>query len=104
MVKYTAQVFCKELYENDSIFYTDFKFCKVKNLKYFKNILGCKNGKVNQKMLWYTKTIMFFGQLPTSNSKVLFELRFFFHDDLCYYVKYSIVEYQVQIFKTYHQG
>ena len=56
--------------------------------------LGCKHGKVDQNSaLEY--------QNYNCGSKVLFKWDFF-HDELYCCVKYSIVEYDVEIFKTNH--
>ena len=66
---------------------------------------GSKHGQVYQKnkMLWYTKMIKFLGQTPNSSSKVLFELDFFIFLNGTLYccVRYSNLEYQDEIFKTY---
>jgi hypothetical protein len=45
-----------------------------------------------------------FCQRPKSSSKVLFELECFCHDDMYCCIKYSNVDYQVEIFKTYQQN
>ena len=63
------------------------------------------HGKVHfakRKMVWYTKTIVFFGVRGLKVVAKFFLNWDFLHDDLFYLVKYSNVEYQVEIFKTYH--
>lgn len=51
---------------------------------------GCKNSKVDTKMLWYIK-IVCFSQMSTNNSKLLFKLEFF--NALYWCVKYSNKNY-----------
>ena len=40
--------------------------------------LGSKHGQVNGKLLHYTKTIIYFGPMPKSSSKMLFKLNYVF--------------------------
>ena len=46
-------------------------------------------------------SIMFFDQMPKGSSKVFFKLDFI-NDALYCCVRYSNIEYQDEIFKTYH--
>jgi hypothetical protein len=55
---------------------------------------------LDQKMLQYTKTIIFMVKGLEVVAKRCFWISF--HDDLCCYVGYSNVEIQVEIFNTYH--
>ena len=52
---------------------------------------GCKHGKVDQKVLWYAKTIYSLVKRLKVVAKCCFLL--FFDDPLYYYAKYSNVEY-----------
>ena len=54
-----------------------------------------------ENVFWYTKTIIFLGKMSKSSSKVLFQFGLFFHGALYCCVRYSHIEYQDEIFKTY---
>ena len=54
-----------------------------------------------KKMLWHLKTIVFWGQTPKSR-RIYFKILNILHGDFCCCVKYSDVEYQDEISKTYH--
>ena len=64
--------------------------------------VSCKHCQVYGKVLWYTKSMIVFGQTPKSSSKVLFYLVCFIYGALYYHVRYSSIDYQDEIFKTYH--
>jgi hypothetical protein len=61
--------------------------------------MGASMVKWTKKVLWYTKTIIFLvkGLKVVAKSYLNWN---FFYDDLYCCVKYSNVEYQVEIFNT----
>ena len=57
--------------------------------------------KYTEIMLWYTMSIMYFDETPRGSSTLFFKLDFI-NDALYCCVRYSNIEYQDEIFKTYH--
>ena len=57
--------------------------------------------KYMEKMLWYTKTIIFLVKRLKVVAKCCLNW-IFFHGALYCCVRYSNIEYQDEIFKTYH--
>ena len=62
---------------------------------------GASMIKWTKKVLRYTKTIIFGIKSLKVVAKCCFNW-ISYHDDLCCCVEYSTVEYQVEIFNTYH--
>ena len=64
-------------------------------------LLGASMVKWTKKVLWYIKTIISLVKGLKVVAKCCLNW-IFFNDDLFCYVKCSNVEYQVEIFNTYH--
>ena len=64
-------------------------------------LMGVITIKYTGKVLHYTKTQLFLGETLKSSSKVLFKLDCFDASLYCC-VRYSNIEYQGEVFKTYH--
>ena len=64
--------------------------------------LRCKHSKVDETSALVYESRGLLGQMPISSSKRLFKIDYF-NDDLYCYVSYSNIEYEHEIFETYHQ-
>ena len=63
---------------------------------------GANTVKYMEEMFRYAKTIIFFIKRLKVVIKCCLNWNFVFHGDLYCCVKYSNIEYQDEIFKTYH--
>ena len=59
--------------------------------------------KYTENVLMYTNTIIFLVKRLTIIAKCCLNWIFIFHDALYYCARYVNIEYQNDIFKTYHQ-